>query len=284
MPADEIHMGDEIEISDTEETNEFEPAVPAEPETAVPSGTEFPSSLSSRPSETCKFYKIKGRCNGLIISWKYDLVNKLILIKRKDGIQYFRRNFKELSTLPYCELLHLAQLNIIYHSEDEMGYRVQRIVRKEVNSKQYFLLKPNFGTRYIYRNRLHPVSNKPWVKIVYCSPKALKKIPLEKLPLNFLKRMKYWAYDDVSGEAVIRYIPDSEPEEIDPWIMKFEEVRVYDPLSQINLTLTDLEALHSHKIEYIDEFKTDAIKFQKIVNICIAKGIHVGGTFPADWI
>lgn len=175
---------------------------------------EATAEASSSQPKTCRFYKIREISSGQIISWKYDADNDFIIVKRNDGIRYFRRRFKELSTLPKCEINQLAQLKIINRAEHLYGDLIESIVRKEINSNQFFLLKPNLRTRYIYRNRVHPVT-KPWVKVVYRAPKTLKKIPLEKLPLNFLKRLKYWHYYQDTGETIIEYILESEPE--DKW-------------------------------------------------------------------
>lgn len=120
--------------------------------------------------------------------------------------------------------------------------------------------------------------------MIYSPAKCLKKIPLEILPLDFLRRLKYWYHDKDTGEAVIEYIPESElKESVDKWKgLRRCSIRVYDPINLINLSKNDLEALHVNKILHDREDRVDAAKFRKVVDICILKGIHVGGTFPAD--
>ena len=86
-------------------------------------------------------YDVTKACKGAIISWKFDDILKLIIVKRSDGLQYFQPTFLALSSLPKCEVVRLAKLNLINRSNSDWGYQIERILRKEVRGK-FELLKP----------------------------------------------------------------------------------------------------------------------------------------------
>lgn len=68
---------------------------------------------SSVQPDSPNFFVAEGKCKGLIISWKYVAEMKLFAIKRTVWIQYFEKSMPALSSLPKCEINHLAQINLI---------------------------------------------------------------------------------------------------------------------------------------------------------------------------
>lgn len=64
---------------------------------------------------------------------------------------------------------------------------------------------------------------------------------------------------------------------------KKELMQVYDPISLINFSATDLCVLHSNKILFDKECESYAMQFQKVVDCCVKKGIHAGNLLPANW-
>ncbi|HEY5235582.1 MAG TPA: hypothetical protein VIJ14_05350, partial [Rhabdochlamydiaceae bacterium] len=216
------------------------------------------------------YYSTKTVCIGSIMSWKYDESLDLFVIKRSDGLQYFKRSFQALSSLSKWEIGRLSKLNLINRSNNNWADQVQRVLRNEVRGS-FDLFKPTMGKRKIYKNRIDPLTKRPWVKLVYPPIDTLKKIPLNTYPQDSLTNFKRWWYDGVTGEAVLE-------DEI-----KGELVRVFDPISLINFSASDLRILHSNKILFDKECKTYAMQFQKVVNCCIQKGIQAGSLLPANW-
>ena len=101
--------------------------------------------------------------------------------------------------------------------------------------------------------------------------RALKKIPLNKYPRDFLSTLKYWWYNGVTGEAVI----EDEGKKV--------LVQVYDPISLINFSTSDLATLHKNKILFHEECRSYAMQFQKFVDFYVKKGIHAGSLLPMNW-
>jgi hypothetical protein len=190
--------------------------------------------------------------------------------------------------LPKVELNRLAQLELVNNSNDCRGAFIQKVLRKEIYSRHYVWIRPELGVRYRFKKKLDPRTQEPIVKYKYPPAASLKSVPLEKLPLNLLKKFRYWWYDPKTGEAVIEYLTERDQEQgPGEWIysqqLRGSIVRVFDPISLINLTKYDLRVLHANKIQHYVLDQEEALKFQKIVEICLKMGIHAGGTFPAGW-
>ena len=207
---------------------------------------------------------------GSIISWKYDNDLSLFVIKRSDGLQYFKRSLSALSSIPKCELGRLAKLNLINRSNNSWANQIEIILRKEVLGT-FDIIKPTLGKRRIYKKRIDPKTGKPWVKLVYPPIRSLKQVPLNSYPQDFLINFKRWWYNGVTGEAVME---DQAKKEL---------VQVYDPISLINFSASDMRILHSSKILFDKECEAYAMQFQKVVDCCVQKGIYAGSLLPTNW-
>lgn len=205
---------------------------------------------------------MKAECKGAIISWKFGEDLDLLIVKSTDGLQYFGHNLSDLSSLPKREINHLAQLNLINRSNNDWEKHIELVLRKDVRERKFDLLKPSVGKRVIYKKKIDPVKKKPWVKLVYPPIKSLKKIPLNKYPLDLLKNFIWWWYNGVTGEAVLENKEEG------------EKLHIYDPISLINLSASDLEILHKNKILYDNECRAYAMNFQRVADMCVNKGIH----------
>ncbi|HEY5235615.1 MAG TPA: hypothetical protein VIJ14_05515, partial [Rhabdochlamydiaceae bacterium] len=226
-------------------------------------------SLPPKPKAKAS-YDVSEACKGMIISWKYDEKLKLIVVKRSDGVQYFQANFSALSSLPKCEVIRLSKLNIINRSNDDLGYQIERLLRKEVRGK-FDLLKPATGKRMIFYKKIDPRTNKPWIKLVYPPVRSLTQVPLIQYQQNFLENLKWWYYDGTTGEAVL--------EDKEKGIVLY----VYDPINLINFSASDLKILHKNKILYDQDEEIYARSFQRVVDCCVSKGVHAGSQLPAKW-
>lgn len=98
------------------------------------------------------------------------------------------------------------------------------------------------------------LTGKSWVKIVYPLVKSLKKIPQEKLSIDFTTKLKWWFYNGTTGEALIEYFVEGETD-------KLKAVYVYDPISLINLSRQDLQKLKENQILFSTGERSEAMKF-----------------------
>lgn len=241
----------------------------------------FPKVSEPKKLATKRFFKIPTfEYTGRIISWKYDNDNKVFIIKRTDGLQYLRRSFKELGKIPKCEVNHIAQVRVINHSGHGMVNWMSEALFHEQFKGAYTRVKEVFPRRVVDYFDIEPNSNQPRATLVYPRVKCLKKIPLERLPINFSKYISYWRYNGSTGEAEIGcYDRDYRGEII---LNRETIVYVFDPLSLINLSRNDLEALAQKPIIYDDGFddRDMALKYQRVVDVCCAQGVHAGGNLP----
>ena len=55
-----------------------------------------------------------------------------------------------------------------------------------------------------------------------------------------------------------------------------ELLRVYDPLHLVNLSKEDLFKLNEIKILSMDIWRSEARKYQNVVQLCVEKDLHAG--------
>ena len=53
-------------------------------------------------------------------------------------------------------------------------------------------------------------------------------------------------------------------------------LRVYDSLHLVNLSKYDLLKLHENKILYIDSWRHEGRRFQRVVSVCVTKDLYAG--------
>lgn len=126
--------------------------------------------------------------------------------------------------------------------------------------------------------RIYPILNQPWVELTYPRVHCKYKIPLEKVPTDFTEFMHFWQYNGTTGEAEIECFDREQSGKI-IWPKSFT-VYIYDPLSLINMSLSDLESLSLNPIIYNEEDLEQALKFQRVTDVCCAHGIHAGCHIP----
>ncbi|XP_076902849.1 uncharacterized protein LOC143557729 [Bidens hawaiensis] len=185
----------------------------------------FKTKKPAVPTMFKKSYNIKGYAESKkgIICWLYDKQLKLFVIKRYDGIQYFKKALRSLNTLPECEVKDLAKLGLINRSGDNMARIIGKIVWKEsVKEKKFELLKPQKGKLVEDKERGTRADGKPWLVMKYKPIRCLKEVPMKMMPKNVLKNLKWWYVDCQTAEAVME---DEDEQEI---------LRVYDPMHLVN--------------------------------------------------
>ncbi|KAI3814239.1 hypothetical protein L1987_18989 [Smallanthus sonchifolius] len=223
------------------------------------------NSKPSPPTKYTKVYRPKGhKSDGRIISWAYFNDLSCYAIKREKGIQYFRypHDFK---TLPAFEVNQLARLKLLYSESSGLSEWFERQLQYEYR-KKWVNFKPQIPTRYIHKEKVHPVTKKPLIVLKWKPPTIMKKIPLRKMIQDFSDQFKWWYYDGRTGEAVIVLCKEG----------SWETIRVFDPLWLTNLSEQDVTTLYKcqpfFEVADIDQ----ALQYVKVIRICFAFDIHAG--------
>ena len=171
---------------------------------------------------------------------------------------------KTFNSIPKYEIKDLAWKELINRDNDPYANVLARIIRREGRSNKFELLKPRTGKRVPDKNKIDPLTNKPWMRMVYKPVKCLKTIPLKKMPQDIFENLKWWYVDSEIGEAVME---DHEENIL---------LKVYDCLHLVNLSKDDLLKLHENKILFLDSWRHEGRKYQNVVKVCIEKNLHAG--------
>ncbi|KAI3682972.1 hypothetical protein L1987_83391 [Smallanthus sonchifolius] len=176
-------------------------------------------------------YVNKERCVGRIISWFYDEEIKLFALKRFDGVQYLKPRIKYFNTLPRCEMNGLATKPLIKRSKFGLANVIAKLISKEGGSGKYEKLKPQKGK--IVKLVDHNTGIVTW-KYKFNLVRAVKKIPLKKIPQDFIGNMKWWYVDVNTSEArvedkdnkiIVRFMMQQTTRKLEELIIETEDRR-----------------------------------------------------------
>ncbi|MFS7963824.1 hypothetical protein Hanom_Chr08g00742841 [Helianthus anomalus] len=158
--------------------------------------------FKSLPDQNQKksYVNANGEYTGHIISWDFDEQHSLVMIKRNDGVQYFRPWAKFLQTLPACDLHHLAQLDLNNHTNVTCIRGLIPHLVAESRESKWKTFKPTVGRAVKTRDKF---TGKQVLKMVYPPARCLRKIPMHKFDLDKIKGIGDWYYDGKTSEAVI---------------------------------------------------------------------------------
>ncbi|MFS8006427.1 hypothetical protein Hanom_Chr14g01249051 [Helianthus anomalus] len=182
------------------------------------------------------FKRIKGDFSGQIRSWDWDEQNHLVLIKRMDGVQYFKPRFQTLSSLPGHDLHHIAQLNLNTPTENGIICHLKKVLENKSSA-----MKCEIQYKAVYRPAL-----------------CLRAILLRSFDLDNMARIKFWYLDGRTGEAIITKQKVSEV-----------IVKVLDPMWLVNFKLSDLKKLRRLPLYYNAEDRELAMTFICVVQFCV---------------
>ncbi|KAI3802070.1 hypothetical protein L1987_30194 [Smallanthus sonchifolius] len=213
-------------------------------------------------------YVNKERCVGRIISWFYDNDIKLFATKRSDGVQYLKPRIKYFNTLPRCEMNGLSSKPLINRSKIGLADVIANLIKREGGSGKYERLKPQKGKRV--KNIDHKTGKVTW-KYKFRPVRAVHRIPLKKIPQDFLGNMKWWYVDVNTGEARI--------EDKDNKVI----VCFYDAMNLINFSKKDQRTLRKNEIMFTDEWKEQGLQYKRLLEICRRYGVHAGSRLPDNW-
>jgi hypothetical protein len=54
-------------------------------------------------------------------------------------------------------------------------------------------------------------------------------------------------------------------------------------MNLINLSQWDQEILYKSKIMFDKSWEHEALQYERIIEVCLMKGIHAGSSLPASW-
>ncbi|KAM0063836.1 hypothetical protein Hdeb2414_s0003g00095581 [Helianthus debilis subsp. tardiflorus] len=185
------------------------------------------------------FYQVitveKSEATDKIISWMYDNLRGMFVVKRRGGvIQYFQTRF-DLFTLPKWDLRELGRLDILNPEERGVGRDFERIIAKESN-KGFPNHAPQRPRHRVSKTTIDPETGKGKVTSVINPAKVVTRIKLpEEVPVA-LNDFKKWFYDSRTGEAVIRSNENV-------------GIRILDPMDVFMFGLSDLTVLNDSRID-----------------------------------
>ncbi|KAI3811484.1 hypothetical protein L1987_21208 [Smallanthus sonchifolius] len=142
----------------------------------------------AQPAQKEKYVN-KERCVGRIIGWFYDNDTKLFAIKRSDSVQYLKRRIKYFNTLQRCEMNGLASKPLINRSKFDLADVIANLIKREGGSGKYERLNPQKGKRV---KIIDQKTGKVTWKYKFKPVRDVHKIPLKKIPQDFLGNMKWW--------------------------------------------------------------------------------------------
>ncbi|KAL8214093.1 hypothetical protein R6Q57_003542 [Mikania cordata] len=153
------------------------------------------------PTTHTKVYRTKGyKAGGQILSWAYFHDLDCYVVKRENGIDYFKHPH-DFKTLLGFEVNQLARLKMLYNDGSGMLASFSRHIQYEYRKRwvNFSLQQPK---RY-YLPNIDGDTRKHKVILKWLPPKVMKKIPLRKMNQHFLEGFRWWYYDGRTGEAVI---------------------------------------------------------------------------------
>ncbi|KAM0028940.1 hypothetical protein Hdeb2414_s0018g00520041 [Helianthus debilis subsp. tardiflorus] len=212
-----------------------------------------------------RYLSTKGEYSGQIRSWDFDEQHGLVMIKRTDGVQYFRPRAKDLQTLPARDLHHIAQLDLNNHtSVASIRGLIPHLVTESRESK-WKLFKPAVGQGVKYLNKF--TGKEEW-KVVYPPSSCLREIPMRKFDLNKFDKIGYWYLNGKTGEAVITEKNVSE-----------EIAKILDPIWLANLREAHLKKLRRLPLKYNAEDRVLEDQFIKVVQFCVKNKVWARSSF-----
>ena len=93
-----------------------------------------------------------------------------------------------------------------------------------------------------------------------------KTVPLKKMPQDILMDPKWWYVESDTAEAVMEYQNEK------------ELLRVYDAMHLVNLSKSDIQKLFFLKIFFREDWREEAMKYQRVIDVCDKKGMHAGSS------
>ncbi|CAI9289168.1 unnamed protein product [Lactuca saligna] len=137
--------------------------------------------------------------------WAFDPMTNLWVVKRKSGASECYKSTDDFNSWTKIDLAELSRAPFHNPSEDPSATNFKRFLDRQV--KENF---PSIKTaKALYRKDkdvLDPESGKPMKIILWPAIKKQKEIPIpQHFHEGYLDDMEFWAYDDKTGTAAIKF-------------------------------------------------------------------------------
>ncbi|MFS8034527.1 hypothetical protein Hanom_Chr17g01582201 [Helianthus anomalus] len=184
------------------------------------------------------FYQVvtieKTEATDKIISWMYNNLEGMFIVKRRGCvIQHFRNGF-DMQTLPRWDIRELGRLDMLNPDKSSISADFKRLIVKECN-RGFKVFKPQYPRRRVSKMTKGPITGKGKIIGVINLAKVVTKIKLPPKILVSLNNFKKWFYDIKTREAMIRSYTN-------------EDIRILDPMDVFMFGLSDLNVLYGNKI------------------------------------
>ncbi|MFS7935990.1 hypothetical protein Hanom_Chr05g00410121 [Helianthus anomalus] len=119
--------------------------------------------------------KTRGEYYGHIRCWDFDERHRLIVIKRTDGVQYFKPRARYLKTLIARDLHHLAQLDLNHTTTNVNMNGLKNNPVAETRNSRWNVFTPSVGRHVKSRDK---GTGKRIYRMVYKPARCVRKIPM----------------------------------------------------------------------------------------------------------
>ncbi|KAJ0765367.1 hypothetical protein HanPI659440_Chr08g0302671 [Helianthus annuus] len=205
---------------------------------------------------------------GDIISWGFLPQVNAYAIRREYGVQYFARLY-DIMSLPWWDVDELAKVRVLEYKVRKNDTAMWGYIKYE-QLKSFRKWKPHRPRRV---QRIDPETGAVEVILNVKPPRTMKTIPMPEMEQDFYKGFIDWVYSCRTTEAIITYRAGGE----------LRDIHVYDPMWLVNCSAKDIECLFIHKIRYSPADKEQALQFQRVVSLCVQKGINSDNKWKSSW-
>ncbi|MFS7996851.1 hypothetical protein Hanom_Chr12g01134701 [Helianthus anomalus] len=211
---------------------------------------------------------------GNILSWGYLEDLNVYVIRREQGVQYFRC-ISDLATLPWWDMDDLVVTKNIkqFYYGPEVKERDQKLWNyiKFQAKNNYPDWKPQFPKRIMK----YTEKGEKDITLDVKPPKCLKSMPLRAIEQDFFDLFQAWLYNPSTAEAVISLYDKTTGEA--------RRICILDPMWLVNCSKKDIDCLFVNKIVYDKKDKAIAQQYQSVVDVCFAKEINSGKNWKTSW-
>ena len=172
-------------------------------------------------------------------------------------------------SLPWWDVDELAKVRVLDYKVRKNDTAMWGYIKYE-QLKSFRKWKPHRPRRV---QRVDPETGAVEIILNVKPPRTMKTIPMPEMEQEFYKGFIDWVYSCRTTEAIITYRAGGE----------LRDIHVYDPMWLVNCSAKDIECLFIHKIRYSPADKEQALQFQRVVSLCVQKGINSENKWKSSW-
>ncbi|KAI3819667.1 hypothetical protein L1987_13513 [Smallanthus sonchifolius] len=171
-----------------------------------------------------------------IISWAFNGLKHLFVIKRRMGEILYFHNEHDLLTLPTWDIYALEKLNMLNHGNHSEGTNVEKLIIS-VCHKRFPMFKPQQPKKRISKKEVDPATKLPKTFMYVQPAKVVNRVTFPPERETCLHHFIKWYYDNLTREAVI--CRNGTPS---------NDICVLDPMDMFSFSILDLETLFKSNI------------------------------------